>query len=180
MDIESLLKKYRTNSAKIRCGELEIEGLKAYLDSGQYNSMIESFNREKDKEIEGMSLKQNVSDSPRSVTNKFHSIVEDVAEGYKKEYYKSPPSRQYILERIAIIESRIEPLRADAKLVDEVILPCLGDKERFIIASLYIDGYSWNEITNMYAERYDAREERTLKDMRGFALKKIREVLNPH
>lgn len=171
MDIETLLKNYRINKAKIRCGELEIEGLEEYIKKGpQYDST-------KDEEIEGMSLAVNASDMPRSVTNKFHSIVEDVAMSYCREWAKRPPTPLEVRERIAEIKSRIEPLRQEVKIVDEVILPCLNAKELFVIKKLYIEGYSWKEITEIYADEFDIKEERTLKDIRKFAFQKIKEVI---
>jgi hypothetical protein len=114
---------------------------------------------------------------PASQTNKFHSIVEDVAEGYWSEWAKKPPTREELLDRIGRIESRIYPIRQEVRLIEEVLLPCLGQKERFIIECLYIDSYSWNDVVKMYSERYEAREEPTLKDVRRYAIKKMQSVL---
>ena len=96
---------------------------------------------------------------------------------YCREWAKRPPTPVEIRERIAEIKSRIEPLRQEVKIVDEVILPCLNAKELFVIKKLYIEGYSWKEITEIYADEFDIKEERTLKDIRKFAFQKIKEVI---
>lgn len=172
--IDEILKEYRVNKAKVRCGELEIDGIEEYIRSGRMES------REMPTEtIEAMSISAKpLSDIPASKTNKFHSIVEDVAIGYWDEWAKKPPTREELQERISNIKSRIYLIRQEVTLVEEVLLPCLGQKERFIIECLYVDGYSWNDIVKMYSGKYEAREYETLKTMRNYAMKKMQDVIS--
>lgn len=172
--IDDILKQYRTSKAKVRCGELEIEGIEEYLKS----SSNLNFSNDQCDIIEYMSISAKpLSDIPASKTNKFHSIVEDVALSYEKEWSKEPPTKEQLLERISTIKSRLYPIKQEVKLVEEVLLPCLGYKERFIIECLYVDGYSWNDIVKMYAEKFDAREQDTLKTIRHYAMRKMESII---
>lgn len=174
MNIQKLLKEYRENRAKIRYFMLDVRGLEHLLEL-EPETHIES-----DKEtIEGICLNAvALSDMPRSVTNKFHSNTETAAISYEKQQEYVTPSKPKIRQMIKDIESRIYPLQQQVKLVEDVLLPCLNVKEEYIIRALYIDEYSWSEIVQNYSDKFDVREERTLKDIRKYAFAKMESIIS--
>lgn len=174
INIQDLLKNYRENRAKVNFIILENEGWETLLKQD-----LQPIDTDEKEVIEEQCLSASViTDTPRSITNKFNSKTENAALNYREYLNRKPLTKPEIRDVIKKNKEKITVLEMDVKLVDTVFLPCLDVKEEFIIRSLYFEGYSWHEITARFAEKFDAREEPTLKDMRKYALQKMGDIIN--
>lgn len=171
MNIQDLLKNYKSNKAKIEMATLEIEQLSSLL---QQPEQIQDESQE--ETIEAMSLATGTTCEVICFTNKFNSKTENVAMSYLLEWSKDPPTKQEIRNRMNDIKSAMYPLELEVKIVERV-LGVLTERQRYIINLLYFERCSWTRITEMYEDNFERREETTLRRVRKEALDSMDAVM---
>lgn len=146
---EKRLYDYRKNKSNIALLEARLQRLdmQIYYNNVQSNENVREC-------IEGMSIHASVlSCTPRSITNEFRSIVEDVVMGYAREGVTHFNGEE-LHDEITRICKVLFMLRRDIDEIDR-LLEALGDKQRFIIERYYIakikDHY---EVSVMYSETF--------------------------
>lgn len=140
-EIIQLLRRYKSNKAKIQLYNIEIEGLEEMLSLG----MVSVVEDERDC-IEGICMKANTySDMPLYKGTHFRSSTEKAAFSYRDEQLWESEDSFSIRNRIREIKSRMYRLEMEVRQVD-AMLTVLGKMQRFIIEQYYIEGCKWPEI----------------------------------
>lgn len=169
MDIKLELKKYNETKADIAKYNHQIKGLEDLLTKEKQEEIYD-----KTEEIEAYQLKAvSLSDMPRSHTNFFHSTTESAV-------LLKPPiaiTNVGIREEIKILKSRKYPLERKIDLIDNVLLICLNVKEKFIIKTLYLEGYNWFETTTKFNKEFDPKSEETISKIKSEAFRKMNNIL---
>jgi hypothetical protein len=173
-NIKNLLNTYRENKAILEEKKKAYESFKKLL---QYGNKKPNFTV--DECIEGMSLPSpTLSHIPRSVTNKFSSVVENVFLNYQEEMKPNRFNNQKILQSMADITVDIESLIDSITLTDNLV-NALTDKNRYIIEHTYIYGYTNKETNIFYNQKFPyPLQERAFKQSKINAIKDMAEILD--
>jgi len=171
-EIVQLLRRYKSNKAKIQLYNIEIEGLEEMLGYGN-NYVLEDVNQC----IEGICMRaKTVTDIPVSHDNQFQSSTEKAALSYHDERVWKPEDSFNIRSRIKEIKSRMYRLEMEVRQVD-AMLTVLGKMQRFIIEQYYIEGCKWPEIAEQIELNFkQAYALNTLYAWRDKALEKMGSV----
>ena len=172
-NIKLLLSNYRQNKSILEEKKKAHESFKKLL---QYND--KKPNITVDECIEGMSLPSpTLSHIPRSVTNKFSSVVENVVLHYEDEMKPNRFNKQKILESMAEITIDIDNL-SDAITLADNLINAMSDKVRFIVEHTFIHGYTFKETISFYNAKFlNPLQERQFKNIRAEAIKEMAEIL---
>lgn len=171
--IEEMLEKYLEDKAQLSFKEKDIEELEKQLEYANQEYI------EDEKEcIEGMQMSTAVNDTPTSRTNKFSSMTENTALGYKEERIHT--NNFDILSIKKKIRKREEEAKPFKTLVDtvDIAMTILDAKEKFIIIRKYFRGYTVPEIVTLFAKNYGYGSKTTIDDMCRKAIEKMDNLLN--
>jgi hypothetical protein len=131
--LEKRLFEHRKNKSTIKLLEAKLQQLDLQLYYDRQRS-----GETKEECLEGMSIKAHVvTGMPFSETNKFSSIVENVALSEKREETINKFDKDIILQEVNSIINVLVGLKRRVEEIDN-LLECLGDKHRFIIEKYYI------------------------------------------
>lgn len=148
-EIKELLKQYRPNRTELNERMKQIECLEAMVE---YNGIKPNMSER--EAIEGMCLgASRLSHIPRSITNKFTSKTENAVFHYENDMSANRFEQNKLLEGISKIRFEIERLEDEITLIEN-LLNSLRDKDKFIVETKYIQGYSTNESLLFYNEKY--------------------------
>jgi len=144
-EIVQLLRRYKSNKAKIQLYNIEIEGLEEMLSAEKYRVI------EDEREcIEGICLKANaITGMPVYHNSLFSSSTEKAAFTYHEEQIWEPEDSYTLKNRIREIKSRMYRLEMEVRQVD-AMLTVLNREQRFIIEQYYIEGCRWPEIQKQF------------------------------
>jgi hypothetical protein len=148
--LESRLFQHRKNKSNIKILELKLESLELKLNYHNTRS-----GESRSETLEGMAIKaQALSHAPRSITNKFNSVVENCVLHAKKEMGKNKFDTMKLIEDISILSEIIFELRQQTSEIDE-LLNSLGDKQYYIIYHYYVCKIKdLEEISVMYCNKF--------------------------
>ena len=173
-EIKTMLSNYRPNKSLVKEKKKQLECLEAMLD---YNNKKPNITER--EAIEGACLNASrLSHIPRSITNKFHSVTESVALMYQEELKPNRFDKNKILTEISRIKFEMDKLSDEITLIDNLI-KALSDKQRFIVKTKYIEGYTTKETNILYNEKFifDLEETGLLKS-KAKALQEMAEILS--
>lgn len=143
-EIVQLLRRYKSNLAKIQLYNIEIEGLEETLALGK----LSAEENENDC-IEGLCMKANtITDMPLNKNNLFRSTTENAAGSYRSEM-KWESDDTYCKNKIRELKSRMYRLEIEVRQVD-AMLTVLSREKRFIVEQYYIEGHRWPEVMDQF------------------------------
>lgn len=173
-EIENLLRTYLEKKSRIKFLELDIEGLKKMLEyKGTKHTVT------KEEAIESIVLKPNIiTDTPKgNGTSEYQSSTEKAALNYEKEMeHINNFDTDKIYSKIRQLQKEIDILKVDVNKVD-IFLSGLTEREKFIAEKFYIHGWTWEEVTYYYNQKFPiAKGIRALKDYRNSLIEKINRI----
>jgi hypothetical protein len=171
--VKELFKAYRHNVCILKEKEKIYENYKK-----MYEEEVKAPVYSVDETIEGMVIGSSIlSDMPRSRTNAFRSITENVALNYMDEIGPNQTTLNKILKAMADVQKEIKKLKDDISLTDN-LLSALTDKEQFIIKQTLIHGYTNREASNYYNEHFQIPlYERNFRKVKMEAVKEMFEII---
>lgn len=174
-DIEIMLKNHLKNESKKTEILLKIEEYKERLE---YAGTVY---KDTDKEvIEAMQLASNqISDMPRSITNKISDTTANTAINYQKELiHINEEDREYLKRKIQ--ELKLEEKRLDKEIVRvKNMLMQLSEEEEFVIRIYYMKKSKWDYVSQQYcAEFQKPKSIKQLQNIRDTALDSMLEIIN--
>jgi hypothetical protein len=173
-NLKKLLGNYRQNKAILEEKRKIYQSLKEILEE-ENKKPLDTV----EESIEGLSLASPVcSHIPRSVTNKFSSVVENVFLHYENDTVPDRYNQKRILEKMAALQKDMISL-IDAITLTENLLNALTDKSRFIIEKIYFEGYTNNETSLLYNEKFRyLLSYRTFRDIKKNIITNMVNILN--
>jgi uncharacterized protein (DUF885 family) len=151
--IEQKLREYKSNLSKLHLIECEMQRIEneiqlidpSYISAVQYSNM------------------------PKSVTNKFNSIVENTVieiENNREQMDRLKTDLWGYAAEIAKIKPKIRYV--------EALLEGLTEEERFAIEKFYFDGLPWHLVAERYSKEYGIyKTPKTMRGKRNEALQKM-------
>lgn len=163
--IKSLLYAYRQNKSELN----EMIKAKESLEE-QIKYYRQETHDTKDDFIEACGLKASVlSHIPRSITNKFSSITENIALNYQDQMKHKPYDLTPLAQAWIEIKQRINALNDDLQLSDNLI-ETLDARKKFVIRHKYILGHTMAEVTILHNETFPIpKEKRSIEDLKSMA-----------
>jgi hypothetical protein len=173
-NLKKLLGNYRQNKAIFEEKRKIYQSLKEILEEENKKPLdtVEG-------SIEGLSLASPVcSHIPRSVTNKFSSVVENVFLHYENDTAPNHYNIRKIMGKMAELQKDMLSL-IDAITLTENLLNALTDKSRFIIEKIYFEGYTTNETSLLYNEKFRYfSSDRHFRKIKKNIITNMAEILN--
>lgn len=172
--IVELLKNHRESKTLLEFAKRDLQEVEEKL---RYNNS--EFVEDIDECISGLSMQAPcIPEVPKSQTNKFSSVTENVAMNYGDELTHINEFETIDLKRQQNKLKASIKLYRDNIFAVEKLVENLEDKEQFIIDHFFFRGYSFPEIALLYCERFRINyiATRTLFINKEFALNKMQKI----
>lgn len=152
--IENKLREYKSNLSRLKLIECEIKRIENDIEL-----MDPSY-------ISGTAYSQ----TPKSITNKFNSIVENTV----VEIEKNKADMDKLKAELWQLKKDRVILMIKGEYV-EALLEGLTEEERFVVEKFYFDGLAWHVVAEKYRKEYGVYKTfKTMKAKRNEALQKMK------
>ena len=174
-ELEKMLRNQLKNEAKKTEIELKIE---EYQERLEYAGTV--YEDTKEEVIEAMQLSSSqITDIPKSVTNKTSDTTADTAMNYKNELkHINKEDREYLEKKIIELDAEKKKLDKDIVRVKNLLMQ-LTDEEEFVIRTYYMKKSKWDYVSQQYfAEFQKPKSINQLLNIRDNAIQSMLEVIN--
>ncbi len=174
-DIERMLRNQLKNEAKKTEIELKLE---EYQERLEYAGTV--YEDTKEEVIEAMQLSSSqITDIPKSVTNKTSDTTANTAMNYKNELkHINKEDREYLEKKINELEIEKKKLDKDIVRVKNLLIQ-LTDEEEFVIRTYYMKKSKWDYVSQQYFSEFQKPKSiNQLLNIRDNAIQSMLEVIN--
>jgi DNA-directed RNA polymerase sigma subunit (sigma70/sigma32) len=173
--IRDMFKDYRKLMVDTQLKVMKLERLRTQLKYANHGCRFTA-----EETIEGMTLKaQVITDMPRSVTNSYHSVTEDVALTYDQEMHSKNKVNKDLKYDIYHLEDIIEKQEQQLEVVDALIRS-LNYKEQYTINCRYLQGMDEPETTKSFALKFGYGSRATTIRIEENSMNKMQEIYDKH